>query len=168
MAGRGPAGRATQHRAAEEERFTQDFALLLERDGLPRMAGRILARLLVADAPCQSSAELAQALRASRASISTMTRLLIQAGFLERTSLRGKRGDYFRLRPIAWSEIVRERLRLITEFRDQVQRALRLLGGRDPDRRRWLEDARDLYDWFDQEMPTMLERWERSRRGRRR
>ena len=60
------------------------------------MAGRILGHLLVCDPAHQTAEELARAIQFSRASVSTMTRLLIQSGLVERLVLPGHRRDRFR------------------------------------------------------------------------
>ena len=53
-------------------------AFYFEQIGYPRMAGPILGWLLICDPPVQSTGELADVLGASKESLSTMTRLLIQ------------------------------------------------------------------------------------------
>jgi DNA-binding transcriptional regulator GbsR (MarR family) len=47
------------------------------------MAGRILGWLLISDSPHQSSEQLVNGLEASKGSISSMTRLLIQINLIE-------------------------------------------------------------------------------------
>ena len=44
--------------------------------------------MLICDPPAQSAGELADVLGASKGSLSTMTRLLIQVGLIERAGLR--------------------------------------------------------------------------------
>ena len=83
----------------EERRFVEDFSLYFEQMGYPRSAGRILGWLLICDPPVQSTGELADALGASKGSRSTMTRLLIQVGLIERAGMPGRRRDYSRIKP---------------------------------------------------------------------
>ncbi len=52
-----------------------------------RMAGRMLGWLLICDPPHQSMNAIADVLQASKGSISTMTRLLIQLDLIERTGI---------------------------------------------------------------------------------
>ena len=63
--------------------FVEDVGLLLEQGGILAWPGRIVGWLLICDPPHQSTSQLAQVLGASKASISTMTRLLIQMGLVE-------------------------------------------------------------------------------------
>ena len=79
----------------EEKHFIEDFGLLFEESGHPRMAGRILGCLLISDQPYLSSTEISEILQASKGSLSTMTRFLLQMGLIERVGLAGHRRDYF-------------------------------------------------------------------------
>ena len=67
--------------------------------GMTRMAGRVLGWLLVCDPAEQTAAQLADAMRASKGSISGATGSLVRAGLVDRLHIRGERADRFRLRP---------------------------------------------------------------------
>lgn len=145
----------------EVMQFVEDVGLLLEHRGHPRMAGRILGWLLICDPPHQSIDELAEILDASKASISTMTRLLVQMDLLERVGLPGERRDYFRIKPGAWSELMRETMEEILMARRLTERGLELLEGKPAELKQRLKEARAMYAFFEEEFPTLLERWER-------
>ncbi len=76
--------------------FVERMGVEAEKDGLPRIAGRILGYLITAEAPA-SLATLAGALQVSLASVSTNCRLLETLGAAERISLPGDRRDYYLL-----------------------------------------------------------------------
>lgn len=78
------------------QEFIDQMGLVAEGEGLSRIAGRIMALLVVEGGPL-SFADLAQRLEVSRGSVSTNTRLLERLGVIERVALRGDRQDYFRL-----------------------------------------------------------------------
>ena len=63
------------------------------------MAGRMWGWLLICDPPEQTAADLAEALQASRGSISGTARILSRAGMIRRTTRRGDRREYFSARP---------------------------------------------------------------------
>lgn len=153
-----------QHQS-ERQHFVEDVGVLFEMVGLPRMAGRIFGWLLVSNPPHQSPGELAEVLQASKGSISTMTRLLVQIGLIERISLPGQRRDYFRIKLNAWSELTNQRLAQITAFRQLAERGLQLLQEEPPQSRQRLEEMRDMHAFYEQEFPRMLERWEKQRRS---
>jgi DNA-binding transcriptional regulator GbsR (MarR family) len=143
--------------------FVEEVGLLFELMGLPRMAGRIFGWLLISNPPHQSMDELVEVLQASKGSISTMTRLLIQVGLIERLSLPGQRRDYFRIKPDAWSQVIKQRLVQITAFREMAEKGLKLLEDEPLLLRQRLEEMRDIHAFFERELPAMNERWEAER-----
>lgn len=136
----------------------------MEQTGLPRMAGRILGWLLISTPPHQSSEQLVKGLEASKGSISSMTRFLIQVSLIERMSLPGVRGDYFRVRADAWHNMIRRGLEdEIKMVRQMAERALELLADKPPLTRQWLEEMCNVYNFLEREFPTLLERWAQQR-----
>lgn len=150
----------------ERQEFVEEFGCLFEVFGVPRMVGRVLGALLVADPPEMSAEELAETLGASRGSISTATRMLVQTGLVDKVGRRGERRDFFRNRPGAWHELLRRRMEGISAFREMAEKGLGILEreGRDkPEVRLGLEEMRDFYAHFEDEMPAVFERWRRTR-----
>ena len=89
------------------DRTRNTVTILLEMEaGAARMVGRVLGWLLVCEPPEQSAADLAQALRASKGSISTATRVLLRTGLIERVRVRGERFDRFVAKPEGWDEFL--------------------------------------------------------------
>ncbi len=156
-----------KRRQFEEMSFVEEFGLFFEQSGLPRMAGRIQGWLLLSNPPHQSINELAETLMASKGSISTMTRLLIQIGLIERISLPGVRHVYFRIRPGALQHLLGQKVEAITKLRQLAERGLELLEGKASLTRQGLEEMRDMYTFFEREFPALLERWEQEREKRR-
>jgi len=146
----------------QEKQFAEEVGIVFEQTGMPRMAGRILGWLLISDPPHQSTEQITEALQASKGSISTMTRLLIQLGLIERLSLPGIRRDYFRLRSDAWQHMIGRGLTgEITMVRQLAEHGLELLGDKTSTTRKWLEEMLDVYTFLEREFPALLERWER-------
>jgi len=146
---------------SEEKQFVEEVGIVFEQTGLLRMAGRIFGWLLISDPPHQSTYQLAEALMASKGSISTATRILIQTGLIERLSLPGVRHDYFRLRSDAWQHIIRRGLEdEIKMMRQLAEHGLELMADKTPLTRKWLEEMRDVYAFLEREFPVLLERWE--------
>lgn len=100
--------------------FVEKMGLLVEEDGWPRIAGRILGYLTVTPAE-RSLDEIASALGVSRASVSTDARRLMQSGLLERRSRPGDRRDYYRLAPRSVRSSLRQRI-------DRLRRYQELMG----------------------------------------
>ena len=150
----------------KEKNFVEEVGIVFEQTGLPRMAGRIFGWLLISDPPYQSTDQLAEAVMASKGSISAMTRLLIQIGFIERTSLPGVRHDYFRIKPGASHQLLKDRIGQTTAFRQLLERGLELLEGKAHTNRQSLEEMHDIYAFLEQELPALLERWEQKHHKR--
>jgi DNA-binding transcriptional regulator GbsR (MarR family) len=149
-----------------ELHYVEEFGLFWEQMGLPRMTGRILGWLLICDPPEQTMTDLTEVLQASKSSISTGTRMLIQFGFIERISLPGERKDYYRLLPHLWTRVLAAKQGQLTDFLQLAQRGLALLSETDAQRRERLEEMHDLYAFMEVEYPKLLERW-RTERGQR-
>jgi DNA-binding transcriptional regulator GbsR (MarR family) len=91
------------------ERFIGDLGVVLERDGLPRIAGRMFGYLLVSEEP-QTLDALADALGSSKASISVNGRLLEERGVIERTTRMGDRRDYYQISEDIFAKTMEQRL----------------------------------------------------------
>ena len=149
----------------EEKQFVEEVGMFFEQTGLPRMAGRILGWLLISDPPHQSIDELTEVLMASKGSISTMTRILIQFGLIERVSLPGIRHTYFRLKTGASHHAILQNAERIHSLRQLAEKGLNLVQNKSPLTRQWLEEMRDMYAFCEREFPALLTRWEHERKG---
>jgi DNA-binding transcriptional regulator GbsR (MarR family) len=150
---------ASRGERTDARAWVEDLAMALERDGLPRMAGRIFGWLLVCDPPEQTLEDLAAALHGSKASMSTMTRLLARAGLVERMRPPGTRRDHYRIRSGQWEALWRSRLEMIGQVMSLLERGRDLVARRRPEARRRLEELHEQYAWFGRELPRLLARW---------
>ena len=147
----------------KERQFVENIGLLFEQLGGTRMEGRVMGWLLICEPPQQSAGELAEALMASKGSISTATRQLIQMGVVERVSLPGKRRDYFLIKRDGMDKLIYRRMAVMTEFRRLFEQGIELLRGKSPESRERLEIIHGMYAFFEREMPSLMERWEQER-----
>jgi DNA-binding transcriptional regulator GbsR (MarR family) len=148
----------------DEAAFVEEVAILYESFGLPRMSGRVLAWLLICEPAHQSLADLGRVLHASKGSISTMTRLLLQIGLIKRLSVAGDRRDYVVI-PEGWlSSLVDSQLQRTILIRKMAENGLKLLDGEPPARSGRLREMRDLYAFFERETPALLTRWKKERK----
>lgn len=144
----------------EQIRFVEEVGLMFELVGMPRMSGRIFGWLLISNPPQQSHTELAEVLQASKGSISTMTRLLLQIGLIERISLPGDRRDYFQIKPNAWSQLSKQRMEQITAFRELAERGMDLMEDSPPHLKQRLKEMQDIHAFWERELPLLNQRWE--------
>lgn len=146
----------------EKQHFAEECGLIFEQTGLPRMAGRIFGWLIVAEPSYQSADQIGKALLASKGSISTSTRLLIQHGLVSRTSLPGVRHDYFQLNTDALRHMVERGIEdEIKLFRQLAEGGLTLIADKKSKTYEWLEKMRDFYVFLEREVPVLRERWQK-------
>ncbi|WP_038056635.1 GbsR/MarR family transcriptional regulator [Thermus amyloliquefaciens] len=136
--------------------WVEETALLFESAGLPRMAGRVLAYLLVADPPEASAREISEVLSASKGALSPALNLLARLQLVERLRRPGERADRYTVRPGAWRRLLLEKARALALYREQAEKGLALVGEA---KGRRLKEMRDLYAFFERELPKLLERF---------
>jgi DNA-binding transcriptional regulator GbsR (MarR family) len=155
--------------ARASEQHTRDFieqiAVLLEADGLPRVAGRIFSTLLVSKEP-RSLDDLASQLGVSKASISINVRLLEEKGTVERISRQADRRDYYRLSEDILERTLEQRIARWRRFHDAIASARQSCGIKEPVVRARLEAMDHVYRHMLDATSRALEEW-RAARGQR-
>jgi DNA-binding transcriptional regulator GbsR (MarR family) len=133
------------------------FGALLTEAGMPRMAARIFAFLIIDDADDATASELGQRLRVSPAAVSGAVRYLVQTGLLERRRRPGVRSDEYRLHGDIWYETYLQRTVLMRHWEETLADAIEALG---PDRAgRSLRESREFMAFLRDEYPAMMDRW---------
>jgi DNA-binding transcriptional regulator GbsR (MarR family) len=140
------------------ERFVERMGVMLEADGVPRIAGRIFGFLLV-HAGAYSLDELAEQLRVSKASVSTNARLLEQLGVVERTAAPGDRRDYYQMESDAWERMLRVAQRKWEGMRRVLRDAEESLPAEMGVGRSRLRKAERFHLLLAEESERLLERW---------
>ncbi len=141
------------------QRFVEDMALFFEKSGHTRMAGRILAWLLVCDPAYQTAGQIAEALQASKASISTNVRMFTDFGMVERFTRPPDRRDYYRLASDAWPKELTAGLPALVTLRKLAEDAFDLPGMTDEARCR-LTDLRDFLQFYEAGFAELIGRWQ--------
>ncbi len=138
--------------------------MAFEKKGFPRMAGRILGWLLICEPSHQSHAEMAEALQASKGSISTMLRLLGQVGMLEQHMVPGERHVHYCLRKETLPGMVEHNLEgEIKMLKSLSVHGLEILKEKNTERRKWLEQMRDHFTFLERELPALMERYHKTK-----
>lgn len=145
--------------SSRKQRFIEEVGLAMEASGLPRMAGRLLGALLVAEPREQAADDLAATLQASRGSISTASRHLERFGFVQRRGRPGERRDFFRVRPGAWIALTRTDMERLSYFRALAERGLEALETDDPESGRALAEMHAVYAFAEEAFPRLFNRW---------
>jgi len=145
--------------SAEEQQFIEAMGLYFERQGVPRIGGRILGLLLLAEEPV-ALGRIAELLRVSPASVSTNMRQFLAGGMAELASIPGDRRHYYVFSRGGWER----RLQLAAASTEALSRLCQQaleqprLGGK-----AHLREAMDFCDFFRAELAGAAERW-RTRR----
>ncbi len=108
-------------------RFTDRVASLFEHDGLPPIAGRIFALLLLSEEP-RSLDQLSAELGISKASASTNARLLARFGLVEPVHRPGSRRDYSRTAGDLFERSMAQLLARWREFTEAIGEGCTLPG----------------------------------------
>lgn len=142
------------------DRFIEEVGIILEHAGLPRTAGRVFGYLILSPTDEVSTDELLQNLDASRGSISTSTRLLIQNDLIDRVGRKGERQDYFRVKADTWSRLLKKRMEQIMDVHRVFERGLALVSPDSGPPYQRLLSIHEFYHFMEKEFATILSRWE--------
>lgn len=149
-----------------EEHFVASLERHLVRRGLPPMPSRVWAWLLVCEPAEQTAEELATALHASRGSISGAVRDLERLRIIRRTRRRGERRERFHIPRGSIRQLVASMEGVLREGREIADEGLAAIAERPPEARSRLQEFRDVYAYYEQEWPAVIERYLQSRERR--
>lgn len=139
--------------------FVEQMGLILQAEGLPRIAGRIMGLMIMHGGPF-SFAELAERLSVSRASISTNTRLLEDLGVIERTATPGDRQDYFRLSRQPYARMLRGVVRRMRRAREMVESTQGALPEEMTEAHMRLQELDAFYEALIESFANVIDAWD--------
>ena len=130
------------------EEFIELVGRIVQAEGLPRNAGRLLG-FLIFEGRASSFGELAERLQISRGSVSSGSRLLEEFGLIRRVSKPGERQDYFELEDDPYINLLdRARVRA-QRAKEAVKKSAAQLDDQ-PDLNRRISDFADFYRQVEQ------------------
>lgn len=104
-------------------------AFCVEEWGLPPITGRILGWLMICDPAEQSAGQIADAIQASRASLTSNMRFLTAIGLVKKVRRPGDRVSYYRIEDDAWQKVIQRKLDSLSAFGEIADEGLDLVGG---------------------------------------
>lgn len=149
----------------KKKAFVEEVSLIFEQQGHSRISGQILGWLHVCKPAEQSFNDLVEHLNVSKASISNMTRLLMQAGYIEKVRISGERQTYFKLVDHAWCKVMErhlENMRKLRDISEEYRAELNAEGEEEIDR---LKEMHDFYDFVTENFPESIEEYKQSCRN---
>ena len=145
-------------RSEEVSRFIERLAANLAAAGVPRLAARVFATLMISDSGRLTAAELAECLRASSGGISGAVRYLEQVGLIRREREPGTRRDTYVVDG-SWYETTVSSSPFLSTGASVLREGLTLVGEDSPAAGR-LRETVELIDFLNEETRAMLRRWE--------
>lgn len=156
-----PVAKSETRRTADQARINawveRVAAAFAQHFGLPPITGRILGWLLICDPPEQSAGEIADAIGASRASLTTSMRLLTVGELVRRSHRPGERTTYFRIDDDAWEKVIRQRIIGMTSLRAITEEAMKLVGP-DSARAARVRGAHAFFGWLSEVFAELVSR----------
>ncbi|GAA3614873.1 helix-turn-helix domain-containing protein [Nonomuraea rosea] len=149
------------------QNVTESFATLLEQQGMPRMAARVLACLYVTDSGNLTAADLVQRLRVSPASISQTIALLEQQGLLKRERAPGGRRERYVVDDELWVRSTLAALQMNETLAAASQRAAEVLGAATPAGARF-SVAVEFLLLVNASLGQVMQQWQQNEADRRR
>ena len=146
----------------ESHAFVERMGAALTQAGLPRVPSLVFSALLVDDDGRMTSAELADSLELSPASISGAVNYLAQLGMIRRERQRGSRRDVYVMDDDAWHGTLMRRDQLYAPMIAALTAGLSSLGDDSPAHQRLLL-TREFLAFVDEEMAGLAEKWEKRR-----
>ncbi|WP_327714215.1 transcriptional regulator [Streptomyces sp. NBC_00490] len=142
----------------------QVTAWFMQQAGWPPIMGRTMGWLMISEPPEQTAAQIAEAVQASRASLTTTLRLLTEARMVQAVTRAGERATYYRITEDAWSGVLKRRLESLTSFVDITAEGLRLFPEGEVRAAR-MREAHRMFTWLNSEAEPMWKRWDAVNRG---
>jgi DNA-binding transcriptional ArsR family regulator len=140
-------------------RFVERMAALLAEWGFPRMAGRVLLVMMAADEEALTAAELSERLGVSPAAISGALRYLTQLRMVVREPVPGSRRDRYRMPSDVWYEVGLGEVPMFSTLAQLAGDGVAALGGTQTAAGARVARMREFYQFMQDELPTLLERW---------
>jgi DNA-binding transcriptional regulator GbsR (MarR family) len=146
-----------------EDEFIEDVGQYMSSLGVPRMAGRMWAWLLLADPEPQSAQEVAARLQASRGAVSGAARVLTANGLIRRSRRAGDRREFYAVPSDSVQVMMGSYEPRVRALRELAEEGLDLTSDRPPPAGTGLRTMRDLCMVFEAELPSIIERFNRER-----
>jgi DNA-binding transcriptional regulator GbsR (MarR family) len=151
-----------------EAEFVDRIGLFFEHLGGPRTMGRLYAWLMICDPPHQSLTELATTLGVSKASVSTVIRLLQDGGMVERLP-SSSRQHHYRITPGGMTRVMQIQLPRMHAGVEAAEFGLSVVAKGRSEQRERLEEFRDFFEFTERDFgDDFMRRWEEYRKKKRR
>lgn len=146
-----------------KQKIVEEIGLAIEESGKPRISGLIMGWLMVCDPPHQSFSDLVENLQISKASVSNMTRMLIQSGLIEKKRIPGERQIYFQIKKTAWVDILKSELTLIHSLQELSEKGLEIMKDEKETDKSRLKEMNNFYSFIAQRLTKTLDEYKQKK-----
>jgi predicted ArsR family transcriptional regulator len=140
--------------------FRERFAQIMVESGMPRMAARVFAALMVTDSGTLSAAELAERLDVGASAISGAVKYLVQVRLVERGREPGGRHDFYRIHEHTWSHFISQSDPVLVQVQAGADEGAALAGLDSPVGRR-LDETHRFFVFLREEINQSMAKWRR-------
>jgi DNA-binding transcriptional regulator GbsR (MarR family) len=127
-----------------EQRFIEQMGVISQRNGSPRISGRIFG-LLILRGKAVPLQEIAESLQVSKASASTNARQLRDKGMLRLTTQPGERQDYYELVPNPFQSMLTTLSQEMNQAAGEIAETMTAFDGKPDDVVQRIGDLQKFY-----------------------
>lgn len=142
----------------DDHQFIEAIGLHFEDEGTPRIGGRLIGLLILAEKPL-SLGRIAELLKVSPASVSTNIRQFHNKGLVEEVSYPGDRRHYYTFSEAAWDHQFQAALKSVTTIQKIFRSRLERMHPGEHLRCRRMTQAIEFFQYFHGVFESALERW---------
>ncbi len=150
----------------EESEFIERWSRILATEGLPPVAGRLWAWLLVCEPPDQTVDAISEAIGASRGAISGAVRMLEPSGLIVRSKRPGDRREHWRTSPDAVIHSLEAKERATRPSLVALDTIIAALADRPDESLARLREAQRLYAMLLRTFPRLIDQIKAERAAR--
>lgn len=144
---------------ADQRAYVEELAAVMTASGMPRMASRVYAAILVHERGSMTSAEVAQTLQVSPAAVSTAVRWLTQVSMVTRRTVPGSRRESYRVDSDSLIRLITHDTNALTSWVTGFARGREVVAPDSAAARR-LAELEEFFQFLIEEMDGVMERWE--------
>ncbi|GAB3203972.1 DNA-binding transcriptional regulator GbsR (MarR family) [Pontibacter aydingkolensis] len=148
----------------QKKALIEKIGIFYEKLGMQPAAGRIMGLMFVSDRPELTFDEIRELLNISKSATSTALNLLIETGPVEYITFAGDRKRYFKLKTSNWRDALAQRFNNIISFKTLLQEVMETRSDKSTEFNSCLEEFIDFLEYLQQELPSLLKKWEESRK----
>jgi len=147
------------------KKLMEEYALRMEAMGMPPLAGRIFAVMLLTDPPEKSTQDLITLTGGSKGALSMTLRIMEQFGHLEKCPAPGRRGHNWRLRPHFMIEMFQGKINAIRGISDFWQSHAEEISRLSESVQHNVREMTRFHEFFFEVVTHAFERWKQQQQS---